>query len=174
MRFVVQDMTILDPDIEMPGCRGDIFSIKTQVRSRAKLLQEIEKYAELEEYFESEFVIAVYDYDPIAVRVDSQEGSWRDWVLKGSLAEHKERLSHWLEGDLDPEEIPESFSPMGAAYRYFLSLDWDLVEKLGVVIVEGEHPGSSYYAAELRVPVEEANAFARELELPLEFLEQPG
>jgi hypothetical protein len=36
------------------------------------------------------------------------------------------------------------------------------MDALGVVIIEGEHPGSSYFAAELRIPVEEANAIAEE------------
>ena len=40
---------------------------------------------------------------------------------------------------------------------------------LGVVIVEGSHPGSSYCAAELTVPVEEANRRAIELGIPVRF-----
>lgn len=44
-----------------------------------------------------------------------------------------------------------------------------LTEELGIKIVEGEHPGSTYYAAELRVPVEDANEAAARLELPFRF-----
>ena len=36
-------------------------------------------------------------------------------------------------------------------------------------MVEGEHPGSTYYAAELRKPVHEANATAEDLGLPFRF-----
>ncbi len=45
----------------------------------------------------------------------------------------------------------------------------ELLDALGVLIVEGEHPGSSYYAAELRNDIEEANGVAQSLGLPFRF-----
>jgi hypothetical protein len=44
-----------------------------------------------------------------------------------------------------------------------------VLEALNVVIVEGDHPGSSYYAAELRMPIGETNAAARRKGIPLLF-----
>jgi len=38
-----------------------------------------------------------------------------------------------------------------------------------VEIIEGEHPGSSYYAAELRQDVEYANQLARNIGLEFRF-----
>lgn len=55
------------------------------------------------------------------------------------------------------------------AMRFFEQLDGDDCELLGVDIVEGEHPGSSYYAAELTLSVEEANAIAEQLGLRIYF-----
>ena len=37
------------------------------------------------------------------------------------------------------------------------------LDALGVEIIEGKHPGSSYYAAELRQDVDYANEVAREM-----------
>ena len=48
-------------------------------------------------------------------------------------------------------------------------MDLDVLDELGVVVVGGEHPGSTYYAAELRKPVHEANATAEDLGLPFRF-----
>lgn len=173
LRFTVDDRTILCAGVEMPSCRRDVFDVNTGVRTRAKLLEEIEDCSVLEEYFESEFEMAIYDEDPIARRVDANGGDWRDWVLKGSVSEHKQRIEDWLQGDLDPDDVPSSLTPVGSALNYFNSLDAALVRKLGVVIIEGEYPGSSYYAAELRVPLKEADESAKQLGLPIEFSEQP-
>jgi len=43
------------------------------------------------------------------------------------------------------------------------------LEELGIVIVEGCHPGSTYYAAELRNDVDNANITARKLGLKYRF-----
>jgi hypothetical protein len=51
-------------------------------------------------------------------------------------------------------------------------MDRDTRQALGVVIVEGEHPGSSYYAAELRNDIDSANETATELELPFRFKQE--
>jgi hypothetical protein len=43
------------------------------------------------------------------------------------------------------------------------------LDALGVEIIEGEHPGSSYYAAELRQDVNYANQVAREMGLEFKY-----
>ena len=48
-------------------------------------------------------------------------------------------------------------------------MEADILDLLGIVVVEGEHPGSTYYAAELRQPIEAANAAAEALGLPFRF-----
>jgi len=52
---------------------------------------------------------------------------------------------------------------------YFEGLDDKTLNALGVEIIEGEHPGSSYYAAELRQDVDYANQVAREIGLEFRF-----
>jgi microcompartment protein CcmL/EutN len=46
----------------------------------------------------------------------------------------------------------------------------DDLETLGVDLVEGEHPGSTYYAAELRGDIDEANRAAEAAGIPARFL----
>jgi hypothetical protein len=45
----------------------------------------------------------------------------------------------------------------------------DICEELGVVIVEGDRPGSTYFAAELRQSIPDANRAAARLGLPFRF-----
>lgn len=85
----------------------------------------------------------------------------------------KAELEDWLDDYPDPER-EDSFDstpdPMASAYRYFRSSD--ACKKLDIEIVEGEHPGSSYYAARLVIDVDEANERCRKLNLPYEFREE--
>lgn len=105
---------------------------------------------------------------------DPDEG-WYDWVRLGGDAgvQHlREAISDWLQEPVDhlkSEWFPMNHGATGQAKGFFESLGWDLLKTLGVVIVEGEHPGSTYYAAELRQPIDKANEVAILLELPFRF-----
>jgi len=105
---------------------------------------------------------------------DDQEG-WRDWVLlagpKG-LPRFQQLVKAWLAspiGSDDYEWLPSSSTAQGSAMGFFESLPRETLKALGVVIVDGEHPGSTYYAAELCQPITNANAVATELGLPFRF-----
>ena len=52
---------------------------------------------------------------------------------------------------------------------FFQEMDGKMLDALGVVIVEGDHPGSTYFAAELRGKMEDANAVAEREGLPFRF-----
>ena len=56
-----------------------------------------------------------------------------------------------------------------SAYRFFSSMDYADIRTLGVKVIEGECPGSTYFAAELRIPIEEANARAEAAGIPVRF-----
>lgn len=66
---------------------------------------------------------------------------------------------------------PESDEEDGqeAALNYFRDLDSAICELLGVSIIKGDHPGSSYFAAELDNSIEEANKIAIEHGLQIRF-----
>jgi hypothetical protein len=84
-----------------------------------------------------------------------------------------ECLRRWLDDtSLNEEDYDaadrDGLTPQGAALRFWRDGDLDPAD-FGIVIVEGEHPGSSYYAAELRKPVEYANAVADRLGAAVRF-----
>ena len=56
-----------------------------------------------------------------------------------------------------------------SAYRFFSAMDYADLRTLGVKVIEGECPGSSYFEAELRIPIDEANARAEAAGIPVRF-----
>ena len=53
--------------------------------------------------------------------------------------------------------FPKDYSGVVVAKQYFEGLDYKILDTLGLEIIKGEHPGSSYYAAELRQDIGFAN-----------------
>lgn len=51
----------------------------------------------------------------------------------------------------------------------FFVHEYELCNALGIEIVEGEHPGSTYYAAELHKPIAFTNSEAERMGLPFRF-----
>ena len=109
-----------------------------------------------------------------AIQEDPDDG-WQEWIElegKAGVQRFKEEIEDWLGQPADyalSEWFPLNYGPQGRAKAFFESLDTDTLATLGVVIVEGEHPGSTYYAAELRQSFEEANEAAKGLGLPFRF-----
>ena len=67
------------------------------------------------------------------------------------------------------EEWPRGYGPQGQAMDFFEGLDLDIRERLGVEIIEGDCPGSSYFAAELHSSIKSANRTAAALGMPFRF-----
>jgi N-formylglutamate deformylase len=83
------------------------------------------------------------------------------------------KIERWLDEGPDSGE-EEYFGRAGGqedALRFFRDMDPDDLDTLGVVIIEGEHPGSSYYAAELRCDVQAANEAASAAGIPVRFVD---
>ena len=81
-------------------------------------------------------------------------------------------IQYWAEGW--PDEYDAEYMTLtgrnrqGEAKRYF-ELDFEYCDEFNIVIVEGDCPGSSYFAAELRMSVEDANELAEAMDLPIRF-----
>ena len=75
--------------------------------------------------------------------------------------------------DWNSEEdyLPQVGTARGAALLFFSSMDAHTMNLLGVRIVEGEHPGSTYYAAELRGDLNVANQAAEAVGLGIRFVQ---
>ena len=69
------------------------------------------------------------------------------------------------------EEAAEQISGVALAKKYFECLGYETLDGLGVQIIEGDHPGSSYYAAVLRHDIDYGNQVARGLGLTFRFRE---
>lgn len=106
---------------------------------------------------------------------EEYEEPWQEWIElegKNGISKFNELIQDWLAHPIDWMQC-EHFSvrsgPQGAALGFFEDQEYALLDELGVVIVDGEHPGSSYYAAELRNDIDAANTAAAKLGLPFRF-----
>lgn len=82
----------------------------------------------------------------------------------------KQWLSEWpADADSEAAYFAIATRPDREAMTFFEQLPTRVLDALGVAIVEGEHPGSSFYAAVLEGSIAKANAMARELNMPLRF-----
>lgn len=130
-----------------------------------------------------EAVMAQAYLDDMGSEEDAQEVSgetWKAWILADpeNAAFARRSFEFWLqETDLNEFDYEETArngcTDQGAAVRFWTS-PWKSLEPFGVVIIEGDHPGSSYVGAELSMDVREANKLAIELGVPIRFVEKEG
>lgn len=100
------------------------------------------------------------------------------WLLSLTTSEFEAtvapQIQEWFSEppnwNFEDDYLPDSGTATGAALEFFRIMDSNSVDILGVVIVEGEHPGSTYYAAELRSDIEAANRAAIAHGIPVRFV----
>ncbi len=184
--------TIRDPRVAEPETRGDIFDdiVPASIKTADQLIGIAEpgpmwrRLTDLADERRQEIDWSLDDELPPGERrrlkriagllADPDEG-WKHWVrLEGrrSMTGLRKVVTDWLAEPIDWDEhdwFPDDIGSMGAAKVFFESLDFDTLDELGIKIVEGEYPGSTYYAAELMVAVEAANVVAGRLGVPVRF-----
>jgi len=194
---VAEHGTITDPGVTEPKTRSDVFQNVSpgRIRTTDQLISEIESCTPLEGHFSyladnylSHIEVELEDDDSwiglierrrlaflaAALRQDPDTG-WHDWIKHEGdpgLAGFKEIIQDWLDEHVDWDEaewFDSGWSVQDAALGFFSDLDAKVLDSLGVVIIMGEHPGSSYYAAELRGDLAQANQVAQELGLAFRF-----
>lgn len=112
-----------------------------------------------------------------ALSEEPEEGA-SAWLLSLTNKEFEDRVVPVIEKwfgeppnwSFEDDCLPESGTAQGAALEFFRDMAADDLETLGVEVVEGEHPGSTYYAAELRGDIEEANRAAEAAGIPVRFV----
>ncbi len=195
--FDTNDRTILDTDFKEPELWSDVFDNVTSHHVRPdSLVSEVERYQPLTHHFQNLAADELWDVEQ-ALREDGLSEpafaskrqalvrlrdvlsepyyGWQEWImLEGpmNLDRFNQAIQDWLDAPVNhtqSEFFPIDYGVQGGPYRFFSMMDPDVRDELGVVVVEGEHPGSTYYAAELRKPVDEANATAEALGLPFRF-----
>jgi len=194
--FEVSDArTIIEPEGQEPKIRRDVYDSIWCGDSPDGLICEVDQYDELRSHFQQLAADELEDVEGLledeavigskrkrlqalsAALQDEDEG-WQDWVRlegKQGLPRFQQEIDRWLAEPIDwswSEFWPQGWSSHGAALSFFRQLDSDVADALGVVLIEGEHPGSSYYAAELHIPISEANDVAHQLGLPFRFREE--
>ena len=111
-----------------------------------------------------------------AMPEDPESGA-EGWLLSLTDIEFEQRIvpeiEKWFESPPDwnweDDYLPRNETAQGAALEFFQFMDQDDLDLIGVVIVEGEHPGSTYYAAELKVGIEVANKASVDNGIPVRF-----
>jgi TAT (twin-arginine translocation) pathway signal sequence len=109
---------------------------------------------------------------------DAEYDAWEPWIRsegKKDFARFRGMLENFLARNVDWNQMeiwPQGWSGQGKALSFFQEMDPEIADALGVAIIEGQHPGSTYFAAELRDSIENANENAQRLGLPFRFCEE--
>ena len=109
---------------------------------------------------------------------EEPEESAAEWLLSLTNYEFESRvipaIEKWFDGEpnwsYEDDYLPSGMTAQGAALDYFRNMDGSTLEQLGVVIVEGDRPGSTYYAAELEGDIAHENAVAVKHNLDIRFV----
>jgi hypothetical protein len=105
---------------------------------------------------------------------ETKAKDWVTWLQDDNAYLVTSHLSRWLSrwpDESDWEQFNRDGNTGQGEARIFFEREHHLADLFGIVIVDGDHPGSSYYAAELRTDVEEANAIACAEGIPIRFVE---
>ena len=152
--------------------RDDAFdlSFEYDVATPATLVDAAEKCSPLQweiESFYTEYRENPAHPDRLDSMPEEREEEWAKWLL--SIDDKtfyclRERIKKWLSGEprwsTEDDYIDYWKMNEGAVFRFFENETGDVLDALGVEIIEGDRPGSNYRGAELCIPIEEANAIA--------------
>jgi hypothetical protein len=154
--------------VDYPTSRMDLLGLDYPPKDSKALVEYIESDSVIE--CQSDFLFeCASDADEVG---DAE--TWKEWIegdpdaaygmavdLEKWVADHPDE-SDWERADLN------GLSGRGDALQFFDG-QRELAEQFNIAIVWGDHPGSSYYAAELRMDIAEANAIAEAQGLPIRF-----
>jgi hypothetical protein len=111
---------------------------------------------------------------------DDPDDGWRVWLKsldEAGLAKARQAIAAWLDSPINWDCIdyfPAGWDPQERALRYFEDVDGATLEALGIELINGEHPGSTYYAAQLKGDPREANQRAVDLGVAIRFVAEGG
>jgi hypothetical protein len=109
---------------------------------------------------------------------EEPEEGVRDWLLSAKEGYFVntviKRVEKWFNSPPDwtfeSDYLADTGSAQGAAFAYFQNMDFQTLSIIGVKVIEGEHPGSTYYAAELHHSIDDANTAANASGIPVRFV----
>jgi hypothetical protein len=194
---VTDEGIIIDPDVYPPKFRSHVFERVNvfDAHTPEDLIDEIECCPPLVTHFQSlgQQFLEQFDFEEdtsypqhstviqliyCALGSDPNNG-WKLWIELSTrsglsdIAAFQSLVNDWLSSEIDWSER-EFFEPIWdgqtAALGYFCDFPAHTLKALGVKIVDSEHPGSSYRAAEINKTINEANRVASELSLDFRLL----
>jgi hypothetical protein len=186
--------TITSSDTKEPELRSEVFDADLTDRCTVdSLISDIDNCWPLASHFQElalneleEVQSSLEDDDSLSIlerrrlkrlakALDDEMNGWVAMVRNGGskgLPRLKDEVAEWLANPIDYNDLewlPRTAGAQGSALSFFETMPHENLAALGVVIVEGDHPGSTYFAAELRQPVQVANQVAKQLGLPIQF-----
>lgn len=111
---------------------------------------------------------------------DDPDDGWRVWLKslnEAGLSKARQAIATWLDAPINwdcIDDFPSGWDPQEQVLRYFEKVDAQTLEALGVELIHGEHPGSTYYAARLKGDLHEANQRAVDLGVAIRFVAEGG
>lgn len=156
-------------EADYPTSRRDLLGLSNPGKGKDALISYFEEEPLAERWIENEFENAQWENNV------GETEDWREWLSRGDgdlIDTIATDIEDWLSDHADDSDWEyadlHGLSARGDALQFFRN-EPDVADLLGIVIVEGEHPGSSYFAAELRCDIDEANAIAEAHDLPIRF-----
>jgi tellurite resistance protein len=179
--------TLVEADVPEPEVWADIFDITpTDLESTADLIDEINSCIPLSSYLNRQLTKEIESLEEqldaehetlskkevaslhkkieaLKTYQDEHDEPWLDWIeLEGQagVIKFQELIEDWLTDPINwmqSEWFPVRAGAQGAAFGFFQDQPYELLDKLGVVVVEGEHRD--------RVQVIETSPYRYRLEL---------
>jgi len=176
--FVVDEYGTISDPVSFEPTNAEVFDLD-DYQSIDTLIETVELCPPLLNHFhqlawEKKNELAESGSATLLHALSDEDFGWRNWITaegEAGLGWFIGQVEAWLdEPASDDEQTAQQFSGVALAKRYFECLGNKTMDALGVQIIEGEHPGSTYYAAELRQDIDYANQVARDSGLECRFL----
>jgi hypothetical protein len=173
--FLVDESGTISDPVELRSTNADFYDLE-EFKTIEALIEAIEFCPPLLHHFQKlrwEKMNELAETDKLHQALQDDDFGWRNWITEegqAGLAWFIDQVEAWLD-DPAGKEAAEQFSGVALAKKHFERLDYQTLDGLGVQIIEGDHPGSSYYAAVLRQDIDYVNQVARSLGLTLRFRE---
>lgn len=155
--------------LDYPTSRQNLLGLPCPGKGKDALIGYLEDEAMAERHVEYLFENAQYE-GGVGDATD-----WREWLTHGDedlIDTVAWEIEQWLEDHPDESDWEyadlHGLSDRGDAMQFFRN-EADIADLFDIAIVEGDHPGSTYYAAELRGDIDEANALAEAQQIPIRF-----
>jgi hypothetical protein len=145
--------------------RGEMYELDDIPGDPEALIQLADEHTPVENHINYLHEVALGEDETLAP-------TWVAWLRSGNAEQVVHELDAWLRSWPDENDW-ENFNRSGqtgqGSARMFFESEPAIAREFSIVIVDGDHPGSSYYAAELRTDIDEANAIARAQGIPIRF-----